>query len=77
VGTVMAVAAVVGVVSSYVGLLISYHADLAAGASIILTSVLIFALCAAGVEIQRWQSHRRDIHHDHDHPHLHEHVHLR
>jgi ABC-type nickel/cobalt efflux system permease component RcnA len=57
--------------------LVSYHADLAAGASIVLTSVVIFTVCAGWVELRRWQAHRKDVHHDHDHPHLHEHVHLR
>lgn len=76
VGSVTAIAAGVGIVSSYVGLLVSYHADLAAGASIVLTSVVVFAACAAWVELRRWQAHRKDVHHDHDQPHLHGHVHL-
>lgn len=75
ISTVIAIAAVVGVVSSYVGLLVSYHADLAAGASIVLVAVVVFALCATAVEIRRWWEHRQDIHHHHDHPHFHEHVH--
>jgi ABC-type Mn2+/Zn2+ transport system permease subunit len=77
VASVTAIAAGVGVLSSYIGLLVSYHADLAAGASIVLTSVVIFTVCAGWVELRRWQAHRKDVHHDHDHPHLHEHVHLR
>jgi ABC-type Mn2+/Zn2+ transport system permease subunit len=75
ISTVVCVAAVVGVVSSYVGLLVSYHADLAAGASIVLTSVVVFGLSATVIELRRWLDHRRDIHHLHDHPHFHEHVH--
>ncbi len=75
ISTVVAVAAVVGVASSYVGLLVSYHADLAAGASIVLTAVVVFALCATSIELRRWWDHRQDIHHLHDHPHFHEHVH--
>ena len=75
ISTVVAVAAVVGVASSYVGLLVSYHADLAAGASIVLTAVVVFALCAMSIELRRWWDHRQDIHHLHDHPHFHEHVH--
>lgn len=75
ISTVVCIAAVVGVVSSYVGLLLSYHADLAASASIVLTAVVVFALAASVVEIRRWLDHRRDIHHLHDHPHFHEHVH--
>ena len=75
VGTVMLVAGVVGAVSSYAGLLLSYHADLAAGASIVLTSVVIFALAAIATETRKWWQHRKDIHHHHDQPHFHEHVH--
>ena len=72
----MAVAAVVGIFSTYVGLLVSYHANVAAGASIVFCSVLVFTLCAIVVEVQRWQAHRKDIHHDHDQPHMHGHVHV-
>lgn len=75
ISTVMSIAALVGVVSCYIGLLASYHADLAASAAIVLTAVVIFALCASAVEIRRWLDHRKDIHHLHDHPHFHEHVH--
>lgn len=75
ISTVIAIAAVVGVVSSYVGLLVSYHADLAASASIVLVAVVVFALSATWVEFRRWWEHRQDIHHLHDHPHFHEHVH--
>lgn len=75
ISTVVCIAAVVGVVSSYVGLLVSYHADLAAGASIVLAAVVVFALAATVVELRRFFDHRRDIHHLHDHPHFHEHVH--
>lgn len=75
ISSVIAIAAAVGVVSSYVGLLVSYHADLAAGASIVLCAVIVFALCASAIEVRRWLAHRQDIHHLHDHPHFHEHVH--
>ena len=75
ISTVIAIAAVVGLVSSYVGLLLSYHADLAASASIVLVAVVVFALSATWVELRRWWEHRQDIHHLHDHPHFHEHVH--
>lgn len=44
VGQMMLVAALIGTVSTYVGLLLSYHADLAAGASIVVTAVALFAL---------------------------------
>jgi ABC-type Mn2+/Zn2+ transport system permease subunit len=76
IGIMMAVAAVVGIFSTYVGLLVSYHANVAAGASIVFCSVLVFTLCAIVVEVQRWQAHRKDIHHDHDQPHMHGHVHV-
>lgn len=76
VSTVMLTASGVGIVSSYIGLLLSYHADLAAGASIVLVAVLIFTLCAIVVEVRRWQNHRKDIHHDHEQPHIHAQVHL-
>ena len=42
IGAMMAWAAVFGVLSMYFGLLISYHFNLAAGASIILVAILIF-----------------------------------
>ena len=76
IGTMMVVAAVVGIFSTYVGLLVSYHANVAAGASIVFCSVLVFTACAVVVEVQRWQAHRKDIHHDHDQPHVHGHVHV-
>ena len=76
IGIMMVVAAVVGIFSTYVGLLVSYHANVAAGASIVFCSVLVFTLCAIVVEVQRWQAHRKDIHHDHDQPHMHGHVHM-
>jgi ABC-type Mn2+/Zn2+ transport system permease subunit len=76
IGIMMVVAAVVGIFSTYVGLLVSYHANVAAGASIVFCSVLVFTACAVVVEVQRWQAHRKDIHHDHDQPHVHGHVHV-
>jgi ABC-type Mn2+/Zn2+ transport system permease subunit/ABC-type Zn uptake system ZnuABC Zn-binding protein ZnuA len=42
VGPMMGIAAAVGVVSVVAGLLLSYHADLAAGASIVLVEVAVF-----------------------------------
>ncbi|MDP5109095.1 MAG: metal ABC transporter permease [Ilumatobacteraceae bacterium] len=76
IGIMMVVAAVVGIFSTYVGLLVSYHANVAAGASIVFCSVLVFTACAVVVEVQRWHAHRKDIHHDHDQPHVHGHVHV-
>jgi len=76
IGIMMVVATIVGIFSTYVGLLVSYHANVAAGASIVFCSVLVFTACAVVVEVQRWQAHRKDIHHDHDQPHVHGHVHV-
>ncbi len=41
-GPMMAVSATVGIVSAYAGLLLSWYADLAAGASIVLVAITIF-----------------------------------
>ena len=66
--SMMLIAALVGSLSTYIGLLISYHYDLAAGASIVLTAVVIFALSATANEIRKSRGHD---HHDHEHPHVH------
>lgn len=42
IGSMMAMAAGIGVVSAYVGLLLSWHLDLAAGAMVVLTATVIF-----------------------------------
>lgn len=52
VGAMTGVAAALGSVSSYGGLLLSYHADLAAGASIVAVAVGIFLVTFAAVEIR-------------------------
>ena len=51
IGPMMGIAAVIGVLSVVAGLLLSYHADLAAGATIVLVEVALFfvALTARGV----------------------------
>ena len=51
IGAMMALAAAIGVVSVAVGLLLSYHYDLAAGATIVLVEVAVFfaALTAQGI----------------------------
>jgi ABC-type Mn2+/Zn2+ transport system permease subunit len=51
IGSMIAVAAVVGSVSTYVGLLASYHADLAAGASIVVTAVAVFFLALISAQV--------------------------
>ena len=52
-GSMMVLAGLLGVVASYVGLLVSYHADLAAGASIVVVAVGLFVITFIGVEIAR------------------------
>jgi ABC-type Mn2+/Zn2+ transport system permease subunit len=74
VGSMMGIAALIGTVSVYIGLLASYHFDLAAGASIVLTAVLIFAAAATIHEIARAM---RDRGRDHELPHVHGSVHVR
>jgi ABC-type Mn2+/Zn2+ transport system permease subunit len=71
--SMMLIAALVGSLSTYIGLLVSYHYDLAAGASIVLTAVVIFAISATANEIRKSRGHD---HHDHEHPHAHGEVHV-
>jgi ABC-type Mn2+/Zn2+ transport system permease subunit len=51
-GAMVVLAAVLGSVCTYVGLLLSYHADLAAGASVVVVAVAVFLLTFAGVEVR-------------------------
>ena len=51
VGAMMAVAAIIGVLAGYLGLLLSYHGDLAAGASIVAVAVSIFLVTFVAVEV--------------------------
>jgi hypothetical protein len=55
----MAVAALVGSVSVYAGLLLSYHADLAGGASVVAVAVGIFLVTFAVTEVRRSVGARR------------------
>lgn len=71
--TMIIIASVVGSIATYSGLLISYHADLAAGASIVLSAVLIFALTATIREI-RVLLRRADTVDELPHQHTHMHV---
>ena len=71
--SMMLIAALVGSLSTYIGLLLSYHYDLAAGASIVLTAVVIFAISATSNEIRKSRGHD---HHDHEHPHVHGEIHV-
>lgn len=71
VSTVTLVAAACGAFSSWVGLLASYHLDLAAGASVVLVAVALFAIAAGLGAIAR----RRAAHDEIPHPHVHGHAH--
>jgi manganese/iron transport system permease protein len=52
IGVMMAVATLVGIISSYIGLLASYHFEWAAGASVVLCAVSIFFLVLFGVRVR-------------------------
>ena len=75
ISTMIFIAALVGSVSSYVGLLVSYHFNLAAGASIVLTAVLIFAIAATYTEIRKAIA--DNGHNEHEHPHTHAGSHIK
>jgi ABC-type Mn2+/Zn2+ transport system permease subunit len=81
-GAMVGVAALLGSLSTYIGLLLSYHADLAAGASVVAVAVGIFLVTFAAVEVRTGIARRRGapvpipVHghgHAHDHPHSHAH----
>jgi len=68
VSTMMLIAAAYGSAASYLGLLASYHYNLAAGGSIVLVAVVLFGMTALVTSIV---AHRRDdeIPHQHEHRH--------
>lgn len=70
VSSMMLIASIIGCIASYAGLLISFHFELAASASIVLFAVAIFAVGAITTEIKR----NRNLRHD-ELPHQHEHAH--
>lgn len=70
--TMIMIAAVSGSVATYVGLLVSYHADLAAGASIVMSAVVLFAFTALIREFR--ESIRRDRRVVDELPHQHTHI---
>jgi ABC-type Mn2+/Zn2+ transport system permease subunit len=70
ISTVMAVAAVIGTLSVYAGLLLSYHADLAAGASVVVVAVAVFLVAFAVMEVRRYR-HRPEPAPPHAHAHAH------
>ena len=74
ISSMMTIAAIVGTLSIYIGLLLSYHFDLAAGATIVFTAVMFFALAAAFTEVRKSLSKPSDS--EHEHPHAHGHVHI-
>ena len=74
ISSMIMIAALVGSLSVYIGLLMSYHYNLAAGASIVLTAVLIFAVTAVFTEIRKTLNKPNDT--EHEHPHAHGHVHI-
>lgn len=76
VSSMITIAALSGSTSVYIGLLASYHYDLAAGASIVLTAVILFALSAIFTETQKFLSHRHDSDYEQEHPHAHGNVHI-
>jgi ABC-type Mn2+/Zn2+ transport system permease subunit len=53
IGSMMMVAMLVGVLSTYIGLSCSYHFDLAAGASVVLSSVIIFFVVLISRSLRR------------------------
>jgi len=61
VGVMMLIAAVTGSVSTYLGLLASYHFSYAAGASVVLTAVLIFFVVFAVTAVVDARAARRHI----------------
>lgn len=72
-GRMMAASVVLAVASGVVGLLISYHADTAAGGTIVLTATALFAACLVfapnhGLLATRLQERRGRHHEHHYHP---------
>jgi len=74
ISSMMTIAAIVGTLSTYIGLLLSYHFDVAAGATIVFTAVMFFALAAIFTEVRKALSKPTDG--EHEHPHAHGHVHV-
>jgi ABC-type Mn2+/Zn2+ transport system permease subunit len=76
IGAMMLWAAGTGVVATYLGLLASYHFDLAAGASVVLTAVLLFFLVFTATAVRDATVQRRaravdaePVDHSHGHAH--------
>lgn len=78
VGVMMLIAAVVGSLSVYGGLLLSYHGDLAAGASIVVVSVAVFLITLVVSELRRGARPSGPVDSVaavHAHGHIHDHAH--
>jgi len=69
-GTMTAIAAACGAASCWLGLLVSYHLDVAAGASIVLVATGIFAVAAVAKEVARAGRHDDELPHAHGTVHL-------
>lgn len=72
--TMIIVAAVCGSIATYVGLLLSYHADLAASATIVLSAVVLFAVTAVARGFRDFL--QRASRSDEELPHQHTHIHV-
>ena len=68
--SMMLISSIIGIASTYVGLLLSYHYDLAAGASIVLVAVAIFAVSATIHEVRSARRRHDELPHAHGHLHL-------
>jgi ABC-type Mn2+/Zn2+ transport system permease subunit len=69
-GSMTAIAAACGAVSCWLGLLVSYHLDIAAGASIVLVATGIFTIAAMAKEVARAGRHDDELPHAHGTVHL-------
>jgi ABC-type Mn2+/Zn2+ transport system permease subunit len=74
ISSMMLIASGVGTLATYIGLLLSYHFDLAAGATIVFTAVSMFAFAAFYTEVRK--SLKSTEHDTHEHPHAHGPVHI-
>lgn len=70
VSTMMALAAAYGIAAGYLGLLASYHFDLASGSSIVFVAVVLFGVTAAARSVVRRRG-TDEIPHQHVHVHTH------
>ena len=72
ISSMMVIASFVGIVASYFGLLLSYHFELPASASVVLFSVLIFTIGAITTELRRSRNSQfNELPHQHEHTHVH------